>query len=222
MVVEPRRKIDTELAEGLEIGDVGVLDTSNNRINPATEDTLGSIDTKLDVLSSIDSTLSDIRNDTGSLINIETITTDIRNRLPSSLTAFGNFKVSLSEQPQILDVKTTTTFTDVVVSTTTPLGANATFTSDPVPIIFLVPSWGFLIGFGKIVGSVFTDQPGTLKIQQSNNGGINWDAESVFSITANTPTGFIVDVVGDTFRVVYTNGGTAQSVFRLFVRLKGV
>jgi len=154
MVVEPRRKVDTELEANVNIGNVGII---------------------------------------------------------SPLTAGGNLKIAIQEVNASIPISITNDLSDLVASTTTPLGANASFTS---------PTFD-LNGWGKIVGSVFTNQPGTLKIQQSNDG-INFDAESVFSITSNTPTGFIVDVVGNIGRVVYTNGATAQTIFRLFVRLRRI
>jgi hypothetical protein len=100
---------------------------------------------------------------------------------------------------------------DVKVSTTTPLDADATFTSSSFETA----------GYGKIVGSVFADQPGTLHVDQSNDE-TNWDSRSTFSISANTATGFVVDVVGNYARIVYENGSTAQTVFRLYVRLRRI
>ena len=96
-----------------------------------------------------------------------------------------------------------------IVYTTTPLGANESFTSDLYSTA----------GYGKIVGTVFSDQDGTLLIGQSPDG-TNIDCISTFYIFANGAYGFVVDVVAPYFSVKYENGSQAQSVFRLYVFLR--
>jgi hypothetical protein len=90
--------------------------------------------------------------------------------------------------------------------TTTPLPANASWTSpvdsDPAT--------------GRIVGSVYTDQPGTLCVEQSPDG-VNWDVVDCFSVSAGSGLGFSVEKVCMYARVRYVNGATAQTVFRLYV-----
>lgn len=76
-------------------------------------------------------------------------------------------------------------------------------------------------GYAWIVGSLYADQDGTLKIQQSNDG-TSWDVEDSISYTAEEKTGFSYEVVGNTARVVYVNGATDQTVFRLYVRARRV
>lgn len=100
---------------------------------------------------------------------------------------------------------------DIVASTTTPLGANATYTSPQ----FVTAGWG------KIVGSCYADQPGTLRVEQRNDG-VNWDVRSEFSYSAGALLGFSVEVVGNEARIVFINGATAQTVFRLYCRLRRV
>jgi hypothetical protein len=94
-------------------------------------------------------------------------------------------------------------------STTTPLGASGSYTS---------PSFN-TAGFSRITGGVFTDQAGNLQVQQSPDG-TNWDVISTFSVSANTGQGFEVAVVYPYGRVVYNNGATAQTVFRLYSFLR--
>ena len=88
----------------------------------------------------------------------------------------------------------------------TPLGANASWTSavdsDPAT--------------GRIVGSVYADQAGTLYIEQSPDN-VNWDIVDSFSVSAGAGFGFSVEKVCPYARVRYVNGATAQTVFRLYV-----
>jgi hypothetical protein len=99
----------------------------------------------------------------------------------------------------------------VLASTTTPLGANGTYTSGSLTVS----------GYGRIVGTVFADQAGTLYIEQSSDG-TNWDASTGVSVSAGTPASFSVEVVAPTARVRYVNGATAQTAFRLYVRARRV
>ena len=69
---------------------------------------------------------------------------------------------------------------------------------------------------GRIVGTVFADQPGTLYVEQSPDG-INWDVVDSFSVSANAGLGFSVEKVAPYARVRYVNGAAAQTVFRLYV-----
>ncbi len=87
-----------------------------------------------------------------------------------------------------------------------PLAASATYTSTTL-------SLGV---YDKIVGSVYADQTGTLDVNQSYDGK-NWDVQSNVTVSASTPTGFNIAVVAPYQQVVYTNGSTAQTTFRLNV-----
>lgn len=91
-------------------------------------------------------------------------------------------------------------------STDVALGANAVLTSKT----FMVSA------FDKIVGSVYADQTGTLDVNQSYDG-THWDVQSSITVSASTPTGFNISVVAPYAQLVYTNGATAQTVFRLHV-----
>lgn len=57
-----------------------------------------------------------------------------------------------------------------------------------------------------------------LVVAQSPNTTPNYDKESQFTVNAADVTqGFEVDVIGVRGRIVYTNGGTNQATFRLYV-----
>lgn len=93
-------------------------------------------------------------------------------------------------------------------STTTTLGANGTWDSGP-----LQPGLA-----DTITGSVYSDQTGTIYIEQSGDG-TNWDVSTSYSVTAGDGKGFAEDVLLPNVRVRYVNGGTAQGVFRLYARM---
>ena len=94
-------------------------------------------------------------------------------------------------------------------STTSALAASGSYTSSSVSTA----------GFSRITGSTFADQAGTLNVQQSPDG-TNWDIVSSFSVSANTGTGFSVELVCPYVRLYYVNGATAQTVFRLYSFLR--
>ena len=96
--------------------------------------------------------------------------------------------------------------TQILTPTPAPLAASATYTSGNL-------SMG---SYEKIVGSVYAGQTGTLYINQSYDG-TNWDVQSSITVSASTPTGFNIAVVAPYQQMVYTNGSTAQTVFRLNV-----
>ena len=74
---------------------------------------------------------------------------------------------------------------------------------------------------GRIVGSCFADQAGTLYIDQRLDG-INWDIRSTIAYVANDPMGFSVEVVAPEARVVFLNGAVGQGTFRLYTSLRRV
>lgn len=76
--------------------------------------------------------------------------------------------------------------------------------------------------YADIRVSVFSDQASAtdgLQIQQSSNG-TNWDIVDSYSIPASTGKNFSIGVSAKFFRIVYTNGGVAQTVFRLQAKLQ--
>jgi len=97
-------------------------------------------------------------------------------------------------------------------SSNTPLGIDGVFTGTSVETL----------PFAVIVVSVFSDQVSAadgLVIQQSADG-VNWDHDDKFTIPANTGKTFSFQPQAKYLRVVYTNGGIAQSDFRLQTTLK--
>ena len=97
---------------------------------------------------------------------------------------------------------------DPLTQTSTPLAAGATWTS----------AWVSISGYGKLVGTVFTDQDGSFEIQQSNDG-TNIDAAETHSYSANTYQGYYTDVVAPYARLIVTNSATTdQTVLRAVMR----
>lgn len=93
--------------------------------------------------------------------------------------------------------------------TTTPLGASQTYTSP----VFRTE------GFGRIVGTAFADQAGTLYVDWTWDG-VNFDGRNSIAVNASTPTPYSFDVHAPFARIRYTNGATAQTVFRLAAFLR--
>ena len=76
--------------------------------------------------------------------------------------------------------------------------------------------------FGMILVSVFADQASAtdgLSVEFSPDGS-NWDSKDVFNIPASTSKTFSFQPVYRYFRIVYTNGVAAQSVFRMQIQFK--
>ena len=97
-------------------------------------------------------------------------------------------------------------------STATPLLAGATFTGEAISIL----------DYGAINVAVISDVDSAvngLKMQFSNDG-VNWDHEHTYSITANTGISYNQAAEMKYFRVVYVNGATNQTFFRLNTILK--
>lgn len=92
-------------------------------------------------------------------------------------------------------------------SSSTPLGSSAAFTGTSENVT----------GYAMILVSVFADQASAtdgLSIQQSSNG-TNWDITDAYTIAASTGKTFSFQPVASFFRIVYTNGATIQTAFRL-------
>lgn len=92
-------------------------------------------------------------------------------------------------------------------STITALGIGGVFTGTAEDVT----------QFNVLSVSVFSDFASAidgLSIQQSTNG-TNWDIIDVYTTPANTGKVFSIPIDAKFVRIVYTNGGTAQGVFRL-------
>src|SRR3954469_18571434 len=71
----------------------------------------------------------------------------------------------------------------------------------------------------RIAGSVFSDQAGTVRIEQSGDGQ-NWDISTSHPVTAGTGLAFSEEAILAYGRVRFTNtAGTDASTFRLYARL---
>ena len=74
--------------------------------------------------------------------------------------------------------------------------------------------------YADIRVTVFSDQASAvdgLQIQQSSNG-TNWDISDTYTIPASTGKVFSVAASSKFYRIVYTNGGAAQTALRLQVK----
>ncbi len=97
-------------------------------------------------------------------------------------------------------------------STSTPLGGGAVFTGTSEEVV----------NHGIIVVAIFSDVASAtdgLQIEFSTDN-TNWDHLDNFTIPAGTGKTFSFQTVAQYFRIVYTNGVAAQSVFRLQTVLK--
>lgn len=107
---------------------------------------------------------------------------------------------------------TSTSGLDTTNSSAVALGAGAVFTGTAVDVS----------RYAAVNVSVFSNQASAtngLSLQQSSDG-TNWDILDTYSVPASTGKTFSVQVAARFFRVVYTNGGTIQTTFRLQTLLK--
>lgn len=125
-------------------------------------------------------------------------------RMPASLgikTASASLPVQLSsDNPLPTKVSTDN-------STSTPLGAANSFSGTGEDVS----------KFRSIVVSAKASHASAangLKLQFSSDN-TNWDIEQAFTLNAADGEHYIVSVLAQYFRVVYTNGGTLQTYFRL-------
>jgi hypothetical protein len=101
---------------------------------------------------------------------------------------------------------------DTTDGTSQPLEANQSITIGPIQTGVA----------SKVAGSVYSDQGGVLIVQQSFDGGNNWDIANTIDVEAATVnSGIDVDVIAPTLQFTYTNGGTNQETLRIFVRVFG-
>ncbi len=97
-------------------------------------------------------------------------------------------------------------------SSTTPLGSNAVFTGTNEDISL----------YNAIEVYAYSDKASAtngLQLEYSSDGA-NWDIIDSFSVSASTPFYIQTIVKGQYFRVIYTNGAIAQTVFRLQIKYK--
>lgn len=77
----------------------------------------------------------------------------------------------------------------------------------------------FCQGYSRLVGTFRTDiasETGSgVRIEQSANGGTNWDVISSSCVaTASAASGFNITLTGNAVRVFYRNGAAAASAIR--------
>ena len=69
---------------------------------------------------------------------------------------------------------------------------------------------------GRICGTVYSDVSGTLYVEQSGDG-LSWDVIDTVSVAGGTGAKFSYEKVAQHARVRYVNGGTDQTVLRLYI-----
>jgi hypothetical protein len=92
-------------------------------------------------------------------------------------------------------------------STTSVLGAGAAFTGTSEDIL------AYAMVFVNVFASHASATDG-LSIQMSSNG-TNWDIVDTYTVAATASKVIAVNPAAQFFRIVYTNGGTLQTSFRL-------
>jgi hypothetical protein len=98
-------------------------------------------------------------------------------------------------------------------STSISLGIDEVFTGKACEIL----NYGMV--FVNIISNV-ASAPDGLSVQQSSDG-TNWDHSDDYTIPAGTGKNYSLNPHSKYYRVVYTNGGTAQTYFRLQSIIKG-
>jgi len=115
-------------------------------------------------------------------------------------------RITIEGSDILLPIDMQATLKAVVAKTTRPLGANESYESE----------WVDVSTKSSLVYLVNTDTDGTLKIQHSIDGE-EVDYEDTISITGGTPAKDAVAIGGDFVKIIYENGATAQTRFRLMV-----
>lgn len=93
-------------------------------------------------------------------------------------------------------------------SNNAPLPANGTYASGTI----------YTGRSDYIVGSAFSNQGGTLYIEQSIDD-INWDISKTFAIVGGAGQGFSETIYLPYAKIRFVNGATAQGSFRIYARL---
>jgi hypothetical protein len=88
--------------------------------------------------------------------------------------------------------------------TSAPLGIGASYASTAK----------VCLEYRNLRGTVKTDQNGTLYIYNMPTSAVEDDVTTI-NVVANVGVGFVVRLAGQYVKVRYTNGGVAQTFFRL-------
>lgn len=146
------------------------------------------------------------------LIDQQTLTGLLNDPAPASDTASASLNGRLQRVAQRLTTligQMPASIVSTVNSSVAALGSSATFTGTSESCLL----------YSVVEVSVFADQAGTLNFQQSSNG-TNWDFVDSYTIPANTGKVFSFACASSFYRVVYVNGATLQTAFRLQSILK--
>jgi hypothetical protein len=122
------------------------------------------------------------------------------------------FVANSNNQPVPVDIREIQAVISTNNSTTTPLGANATFTGTSEM------TNGYGIIYINVYASVASAADGLL-IEQSSDG-INWDHDDKYTVPALSGKNYSINPYARYLRVSYTNGAVAQTAFRLQTILK--
>jgi len=93
--------------------------------------------------------------------------------------------------------------------TSTPLGANGVFTGE----------FADTTGYLQVDVTVFSDVDGVLTIQRSEDG-VTISKATNYTVLGNQAFSISVPALSDLYKVIYTNGAIAQTVFELHTALK--
>lgn len=101
--------------------------------------------------------------------------------------------------------------TEKLTSTTAPLAANATYTSD------VITPEGYTLPIEEVRGAVSANVAGALHIEHSNDGTA-WIRTRTIAVAANVAQSFVEVAPLRYVRLVYVNGATTQASFTLQAR----
>lgn len=121
--------------------------------------------------------------------------------------AVDDYKYHLVSIPEGIIITAEANSVSTGNSSTTTLGADATFTGE----------WVDTLGYGVIFVNIYSDVASAtdgLAIEQSSDS-VNADHDDKYTIPANTGKNFSINPYARYMRIKYTNGSGAQSSFRL-------
>jgi len=202
------------------VAKTGLVNTGAIEINPATEDTLSAFKTAnhTDIVALQGAATKDFSTVE---TDLETISSRVQGNNDDSIKGLLRTLGDAGANPSNTSGKTLLFHVDLSrrylanpgepeTFTTTPLAGGTTYTSSTRDFNFC------RLGFMGLMA--FADQASAtdgFKIQQSIDD-VNWDLDvGKETVSANVGKGIKVAIVGRYARASYTNGGVAQTVFRL-------
>ena len=186
-----------------------LADTANMDTNLATlAGTVSGSEVQVDIVSGSASSTQydeDTVHNTG---DTGTMMLGVRNDTPSALAGTdGDYIPLTTDNEGKLYIQDPENKVDAGNSTTTPLGGGAAFTGTGVD----------MLQYQTVVCTIFADQASAtdgMTFQFSTDNS-NWDDVYSFTMAASETRRFQFPITAQYFRVVYTNGATPQTVFRL-------